>query len=118
MKTRFWIPVLLLIVGAALAGYWSGHYEGVRTTRIETQQFLRQFVSATDLETYLQAKGQSEWAGKLRVYGIGGPGSYVHSLKPTTYAVLAGVGGVAAGMIGLLALSRKPYENRQANPGT
>lgn len=57
--------VVLLVVGAALAGYWSGHYEGVRTTRIETQQFLRDFARSTDLETYLQQHGHQEWAGEL-----------------------------------------------------
>jgi hypothetical protein len=78
MKSRFWIFIVLVMIGAVLAGYSSGRYEGVRTTRIETHQFLREFASATELDAYLQQRGQKEWSGKLAIYGIGGPSSYIH----------------------------------------
>ena len=107
MKTRFWIFIALLIFGAALAGYWSGHYEGVRTTRVETQQFLQDFDRSTDLESYLQQHGQQEWTVKLLVYGIAGPNSYFHSYNSSAYCVLAGIACVAVGIVGLSAFSRR-----------
>lgn len=110
MKIRFWIFVALLGIGACLAGYSSGHYEGVRTTRIESQLFLRDFARETDLETYLQQHGQEAWVGKLAVYGIGGPTSYIHSYAPSNYATLAGIACVAIGLVGLLSLSRRQCE--------
>jgi len=63
MKSRFWVFILLVMIGAVLAGYSSGRYEGVRTTRIETHQFLTEFASATELDAYLQQRGQKEWSG-------------------------------------------------------
>jgi hypothetical protein len=107
MKARFWIFVVLLVTGAAFAGYWSGHYDGVRATHIETQIFLRDFARSTDLEAYLQQHGQQNWAGTLRVYGIGGPSSYIHSYGTSIYAVSAGVACVAIGLFGLLYVSRR-----------
>ena len=59
MNARFWICILFLVVGAGLAGYSSGHYEGVRATRIETQEFLQDFARSTDLEAYLRQHGQA-----------------------------------------------------------
>src|SRR5436190_16051419 len=106
MKPRFWIFAVLLLIGAVLAGYSSGRYEGVRRTRIETQQFLREFASATDLQTYLQQRGQKEWISKLAVYGIGGPTSYFHSKRPSAYAILAGIVCVTVGLVGLLPFSQ------------
>ena len=100
---------MLLLIGAALAGYSSGHYEGVRKTRIETQQFLREFASTTDLETYLQQRGQKEWSGKLAIYGIGGPTSNVHSHTSSAYLILAGIACIAVGLVGLLPLSRSRH---------
>ena len=110
MKSRFWIFAVTLIVGAVLAGYSSGHYEGVRTTRIETQQFLREFAAATDLDAYLQQRGQKEWSSKLATYGIGGQSSYLQSKSYSSYSSLAGIACIAVGIVGLLALSRKPYK--------
>ena len=106
MKSRFWVFAVFLLIGAALAGYSSGHYEGVRKTRIETRQFLREFARTTDLETYLQQRGQKEWSGKLAVYGIGGPTSYIHSYTSSGYLILAGIACVAVGLVGLLSVSR------------
>ena len=106
MKTRFWIFAVLLLVGALLAGYASGHYEGVRRTRIETQQFLAEFAAATDLETYLQQRGQKEWSGKLATYGVGGPTSYIHAHTSSAYLILAGIALIAVGFVGLLPFSR------------
>ncbi|NOS71612.1 MAG: hypothetical protein HOP33_17010 [Verrucomicrobia bacterium] len=114
MKTQFWIFVLLLVIGAVLAGYWSGHYDGVRSTRIETQVFLRDFARSTDLEAYLQQRGQPEWANRIRVYGIGGSSSYIHSYRTSGYAVSAGIGCVGVGLIGLLFLSRRLGEKLAA----
>lgn len=110
MKSSLWIFVVLVMIGAVLAGYSSGHYEGVRTTRIETQQFLREFASATELDTYLQQRGQKEWSGKLAIYGIGGPSSYIHSKSSASYSIMAGIACVAVGIVGLLALSRRQAE--------
>lgn len=114
MKSRFWIFILLLMIGAVLAGYSSGHYEGVRTTRIETQQFLREFAGATDLETYLQQHGQKEWTGRLAVYGIGGPDSYIHSYSSSSGLILAGIACVAVSLVGLMALLRRLHEKPAA----
>jgi hypothetical protein len=97
-------------MGAVLAGYYSGHYAGVRETRIKTQQFLRDFTRSTDLEPYLEQQGKEEWIGKLAVYGIGGLTSYVHSHASARNAILAGIACVAVGIGGLLAFSRKPRE--------
>jgi hypothetical protein len=110
MKLRFWIFAVLLLLGASLAGYSSGHYEGVRKTRIETQQFLREFTSTTDLETYLQQRGQKEWSGKLAIYGIGGPTSYLHSHTASAYPILGGIACIVTGLVGLLPLSRTHHE--------
>jgi len=107
MKTRFWIFVILLVVGAVIAGYSSGYYNGVRQTKIEAQFFLRDFTQATDLETYLQQQGYSDWVGRLRVYGIGGPASYIRSYDASVYTITAGVVCVAVGLVGLLFISRK-----------
>lgn len=106
MKARFWFFALLLLIGPLLAGYSSGHYGGVRSTRIETQQFLREFAHATDLETYLQQRGQKEWSARLALYGIGGPSSYIHSYGSSSYSILAGIACVAVGFVGLLPLLR------------
>jgi hypothetical protein len=110
MKLRLWSFVVLVMIGAVVAGYCSGRYQGVRSTRIETQQFLREFASATDLDAYLQQRGQKEWSGKLAIYGIGGPSSYIHSKGASSYAILAGIASVAAGVIGLVVLSRRQHE--------
>lgn len=107
MKSRFWIFVLFLVVGAVLAGYSSGRYEGVRRTRVETKRFLTELVRSTDLATYLDQRGQKEWVGKLAVYGIAGPTSYFHSRTPAVYGTLAGIACVAVGLVGLLPFSRK-----------
>jgi hypothetical protein len=114
MKSRFWIFIVLVMIGAVLAGYSSGRYEGVRTTRIETHQFLREFASATELDAYLQQHGQKEWSGKLAIYGIGGPSSYIHSKSSFSYSILAGIACVAVGIVGLLVLSRRQYERPAA----
>lgn len=114
MKARFWFFALLLLIGAVLAGYSSGHYEGVRSTRIETQHFLREFARTTDLEAYLQQRGQKEWSGRLAVYGIGGPSSYIHSFGFSSYSILAGIACVAVGVVGLLPLLRGQYERPAA----
>jgi hypothetical protein len=110
MKASFWIFVLLVMIGAVLAGYSSGHYEGVRTTRLETQQLLREFAGATDLESYLQQRGQKEWGSKLAIYGIGGPSSYFHSKRSSSFSILAGIACVTIGVVGLLALSRSRHQ--------
>src|ERR1041384_2806818 len=110
MKSRFWFFVVLLLTGAVLAGYASGQYEGVRKTHIETQQFLREFARSTDLETYLEQHGQKEWLGKLRVYGIGGPTSYIHSHTPSSYTIMAGIACVSVGLVRLFGLLGRQYE--------
>jgi hypothetical protein len=110
MKSSLWICVVLVMIGAVLAGYSSGRYEGVRTTRIETQQFLREFSGATELDAYLQQRGQKEWSGKLAIYGIGGPSSYIHSKRASSYSITAGIACVAVGIVGLVALSRRQYQ--------
>jgi hypothetical protein len=107
MRSRFWIFIVLVMIGAVLAGYSSGRYEGVRTTRIETQQFLSEFASATELDAYLQQRGQKEWSGKLAIYGIGGTSSYIRAKSSASYSILAGIGCVAAGIVGLIASSRR-----------
>jgi hypothetical protein len=106
MKTLFWTFVILVIIGAAMAGYSSGHYDGVRRTRIETQIFLQDFTRSTEMETYLQQHGYSDWLGRLRVYGFVGPTSYIRSYGVSVYAVSAGVACVAVGLVGLLFMSR------------
>ena len=115
MKSRLWLFVVLLMIGAVLAGYSSGHYEGVRTTRIETQQFLREFASATDLESYLQQRGQREWSDKLAIYGIGGSSSYIHSKSSASFSIMAGIVCVGVGLAGLLALSRRKHDGPVAS---
>jgi hypothetical protein len=114
MKSRFWIFIVLLMIGTVLAGYSSGRYEGIRSTRIETQKFLREFASATELDAYLQQRGQKEWSGKLMIYGLGGPSSYIHSKSSASYSIMAGLACVAVGIVGLLALSRRQYERPAA----
>jgi hypothetical protein len=104
MKRRFWTLIFLSIIGAAVAGYWSGHYDGVRSTCIETHQFLRDFVRSTDLETYLQQHGGQEWSGRLMAYGLVGPTSYIHFYGPSACAVSGGIVCVAIGLVGLLFL--------------
>jgi hypothetical protein len=109
MKIGFWIFVVLLVGGGGLAGYWSGHYEGVRKTSIETQLFLRELGQETDLENYLKGHGQEKWADKLRVYGIGGPTSYLHSRGDSVTSILVGITCVTVGIGGLLSLLRREH---------
>lgn len=100
-KTHFWFYALLVVLGATMAGYSSGRYEGVRSTRLETQQFLRELARETDLETYLQQRGQKQWTGRLAAYGVAGSQSYIRSFRPSSYLILAGITGVAVGLLGL-----------------
>lgn len=118
MKIGFWLFVVLLVSGGALAGYWSGHYEGVRKTSIETQLFLRELGQETDLENYLKEHGQEKWAGKLRVYGIGGPTSYLHSRSASATATLVGIACVTVGIGGLLSLWRREHVKPAAQSNT
>jgi hypothetical protein len=106
MKTRFWIFVLLLISGAVLAGYGSGHHEGVRATGSETRKFLNELARATDLQTYLQQHGHHVWASKLLFYGIRPD---LHSRISANRAILPGIACVAAGIVGLLNLFRRQH---------
>jgi hypothetical protein len=106
MKPRFWISGVLKLIGDVLAGYQSGHSDGVRKTRIETQQFLGEFARPRDLETYLQQRGEPQRTLELTAYEPGAPG--VHSHGPSG---LAGVACVAVGIFGLLPLLRRRNEN-------
>ena len=106
MKTRFWIFVVLLVVGAVLAGYSSGRYEGVRNTRTETRRFLTELARATDLVTYLDQRGHKEWIGRLTIYGLE-PTSDRRARTSSAYGALAGMACVAVGLVGLLSFSAK-----------
>ncbi len=114
MKTQFWIFVILLVGGGVLAGYWSGHYEAVRKTSIETQLFLRDLAHETDLENYLRQHGQEKWAVRLKAYGIGGPTSYFHSRSDSVTSILVGITAVAVGIGGLLSLWRREHDKPAA----
>lgn len=114
MKSQFWMFVVLVVIGAVLAGYASGRYEGIRTTRLETQRFLSEFSSATELDAYLQQRGQKQWGGRLTSYGIGGPSSYLHSRSSASYLILAGITCAAVGIVGLAVVWRRHHEGPPA----
>ena len=114
MKTRFWISVILVVIGAVTIGYSSGHYDGERHARFEANFFLQDFVRSTGVESYLQQRGQSEWLGRFRVYGIGGPTSYFPAMHAAVRTGSVGLICVSVGLIGLLFTKPPPNKSLQA----
>ncbi len=111
MKPRFWISVVLILIGAGMAGYQSGRFAGEDYTCTTTQQFLKEFVRSTDLETYLQQRGQQQLMVQLTAYD--GPSSYGHSpgVRSQGPSIIVCVACAAVGIVGLLPLSRRKGEN-------
>lgn len=105
MKPQLWTFIILIVFGAAFAAFWSGHYEGVRTTSNDANKFLREFARSTQVDSYLQQRSQQEWSGKLLIYGIGGPTSYLHAQHNA--AIALGMVVLAVGLGGVLFSSKK-----------
>ncbi len=114
MKPRFWISVVLVLIGAGMAGYQSGRFAGEDYTYAATQRFLKDFMRSTDLEAYLQQRGQQQLMFQLTAYD--GPSSQGHSpgVRSQGPSLIACVACAAVGIVGLLPLSRKKGENSAA----
>jgi hypothetical protein len=102
MKPRFWISVMLILIGAGMAGYQSGRFAGEEYSSAGTQRFLKEFVRSADLETYLQQRGQQHLMFQLTAY------NGVHSSGPSTTVCVA---CAAVGIVGLLPLARRKHES-------
>ncbi len=101
MKIRFWIFLALVVAGAVVLGYWSGQYHGLQRAQLSAHAFLRDFTRSTDLERYLQQRGEQEWLERLNTYGLVGPDSYLRFRQQWTGIMLVGLLFVTSGLVGL-----------------
>lgn len=101
MKPRVWIFTSLIMAGALTVGYQAGRSSGAKDTRLEMQQFLKDFALSADLETYFRQRGEPQRFSELTAYGVGAPSSRSHG--PSS---LAGIACVAVGILGLLPRSK------------
>jgi hypothetical protein len=107
MNLRLWICVVLVLVGAAGAGYIYGHSNGVHRTRLDTQYFLGEFARSTDLESYLQQRGQQVKMLELTAYVHAAPGAVSGGPAPLPFVLC-----VVAGILGLRPLLKRKCENQ------
>lgn len=104
MKPKFWVFLLLIIIGAVSAGFGSGMYSGRKEGEESARTFLRQFRTETEVDRFLDQKGQGNWSMRLELYGESGPDSYVRAGRKWVRVTTFGLCILLLGLVSLLRL--------------